>query len=704
MQYKRLDIFDGQMMAEPVDIKVGIEIGGTFTDCMLVDDNGVAHIEKVLSTPNDLTQGAVGGLESLLQTNNCHASSVSELLHGSTIATNAFIERKGDSLGVLTTAGFEDVLIIGRQERDDVNDMFYQRVSPLVRRRDIKGVQERVTHTGQVLEPLNETQALQAIRILTEDLGHSSIAICLLHAYANADHETQLADLIRQHYPQVEISLSSDVCPEHREYERASTTVLSAYVRPIVSEYLGELGERLTNVGFSGTPLIMQSTGGVLPVRSALEKPAHMYLSGPAAGVSGAVYLSKICQIPNLITMDVGGTSCDVSLIDQHTPQLTVRGTSEFRIHGFPLNLVMMDIFALGAGGGSIAHEDAGGMLQVGPQSAGASPGPACYGRGGEAFTLTDALLLLGLLDSKQFAGGSVALDSEQSVLAAQVLCERYAMAPVELANSVLQIATANVAQGLRLSTVQRGHDPRDYTLCAYGGAGPLVAAFVAEALSIGRVVVPPLPGVFSAFGLCVADMRMDFVRALPGLLLSEATLSTVTLAMAALDEEARNAYSAIDVCAGKLEKAYTVDARYAGQGYEIRVGIDSDAIATDGPRHIESEVHEQHQRHYGHCFPDRLIEIVNVRIACVYRRPHTLAGVVKRVVEDYPRTATVALRESSGQWPITQRAALTEGWKSTGPLLIVEDTSTTVVPPRWQARLGASECLLLEQVSTDET
>ena len=694
----------GLIMDNGFQIKMGIEIGGTFTDLILLDEHGIAHIEKVLSTPEDLTEGAINGFQKLLQTNDYPASAVTELLHGSTIATNALIERKGAGVGVLTTAGFEDVLIIGRQERDDVNDMFYQRSAPLIQRRDIRGITERMSVDGEVLISICEDQALESVRYLVDELGHHSIAICLLHAYRNPSHEERVSKLVKQHYPEVKVSCSSVVCPEHREYERASTTVLSAYVRPVVGDYLKRLSERVAAKGFRGTPLIMQSNGGVLPVEAAVEQPAHMYLSGPAAGVTGAVHLARTGDFPNLITMDVGGTSCDVSLISLGSPQLTSRGTTDFRVHGQPLNLVMMDIFALGAGGGSIAHEDVGGMMQVGPQSAGAKPGPACYGRGGTAFTLTDALLLLGLVDRRRFSSGSINLDEAAALQASETLCARYKMDALELANSVLEIAVANIAQGLRLSTVQRGYDPRDYALCAYGGGGPLLAPFVAQVLGVRQIVVPPVPGVFSAFGLCVADMRMDFVRALPGLPISKATLPTITEAMGSLSDEADAAFLSIGIHANTLVKSYTVDARYAGQGYELRISIDSDSIDTAGHFHIEAVLHEQHRRHYGHHFPERSVEIVNVRITCEQKRSTAFSRTAKTATGSEGQTTSVKISHMRGEWLVKERSQLPTNWREDGPLLIVEDTSTTVVPMGWNVRKGDSDCLMVEKVQVDET
>jgi N-methylhydantoinase A len=698
MRYER----EGSPAAPGMGPKVGIEIGGTFTDLILIDGAGELHIEKVLTTPDDLTDGAIEGFERIVRATDGAKRKISELLHGSTVATNALIERKGAGVGVIATSGFEDVLIIGRQEREDVNDMFYRRQVPLVRRRDIVGVHERLSVSGDVLQRLDEAHALEVIRHLVKELGHRSLAVCLLHSYRNALHERRLAALIAEHHPGIEVSLSSDVCPEHREYERASTTVISAYVQPVVARYLGRLSRRIEQCGFPGTPLIMQSNGGVLPVEAAAAHPAQMYVSGPAAGVTGAAYIARSCAAPNLITMDVGGTSCDLSLITEGQPHVTQRGLSEFRVHGQPLNLVMMDIVALGAGGGSIAHRDLGGMLQVGPTSAGAMPGPACYGRGGEDFTLTDALLLLGLLDPDDFAGGSIALDVEAAQRVARPLGQLFALDEMALASSVQRIAVANIAQGIRLSTVQRGRDPRDYALCPYGGVGPLLAAQVAEELSISRVVVPPVPGVFSAFGLCVADMRMDFVRSLPGTVVSEETVPSIAGAFASLIEEAGDAFARIDDSPeAQLELALSADARYDGQGYELRIPIEQSDLESHGHDRIRETFHAAHEQQYGHRFPVRGVELVNLRIVAVRRRPTSLRMAQKPSGDGIGRCRNVRLGSGEQAWPVLDRGGLTAEWVGQGPLLVMEETSATVVPPGWQASVGPSLTLDLRHIKS---
>ena len=670
-------------------IQVGIEIGGTFTDVILIDEYGTTHIEKVPSTPVDLTEGAMQGLTRVMARAGCEPDSVEELLHGSTIATNALIERKGAKVGFITTAGFEDLLRIGRQEREDVNNMFYARPAPLVGRHLTRGALERIAADGTVLTAISQTDAEQVLRELIEEQGVTSLAVCLLHAYRNQSHEMVIAELAAKNYPDIDLSLSCQVSPEHREYERASTTVMSAYIGPVVRSYLSRLTKRLNTAGCTVAPLIMQSNGGVLPIAGTTRQPAGMYLSGPAAGVTGAAYLAKEAAIANLLTMDIGGTSCDVSLITNGEPQMTVQGVGGYRVHGQPLNLVMMDIIALGAGGGSIAAVDSGGMLQVGPLSAGADPGPACYDRNGAHFTLTDALLLLGLIEPARFANGEFELNPSASCETAESIANSLGMDVLGVARSVHQIAIANVSQGVRLASIERGRDPREHALCAYGGVGPLLAANVAEALDIRRVVIPPAPGVFSALGLCVADMRMDFVRTLTGVPISTLGGGELKSHTDALASQAYETFSSLGVHEDDIALSFSADGRYAGQGYELRVPVLVEAAGANPVEVLTDVFHHAHARQYGHDFPGRVIELVNLRVAALRRRDTrlgTVGGTPARAVRQ-PRTIEV---DDTARWPVHERSHLDQEVVLEGPSLIVEDTSTTVVPPGWSVSVGA--------------
>ena len=670
-------------------IQVGIEIGGTFTDVILVDEHGTMHIEKVPSTPADLTDGALRGLTRVLDRAGCQPDSVEELLHGSTIATNALIERKGANVGFITTAGFEDMLLIGRQEREDVNNMFYERPKPLVGRHLTRGVLERIAADGTVLTAITEADIERVLGELIEEGDITSLAVCLLHAYRNQRHELAIAELVAKRYPEIDVSLSGQVSPEHREYERASTTVMSAYIGPVVRRYLSSLTERLHATGCTTAPLIMQSNGGVLPSAGTTRQPAGMYLSGPAAGVTGAAYLAKQAAITNLLTMDIGGTSCDLSVISGGEPQMTVQGVGGYRIHGQPLNLVMMDITALGAGGGSIAAVDSGGMLQVGPLSAGADPGPACYDRNGDHFTLTDALLVLGLIEPARFANGEFELKPSASRQAAEPIANSLGMDVLGVARSVHQIAIANVSQGARLASIERGRDPREHALCAFGGVGPLLAADVAEALDIRRVVIPPAPGVFSAVGLCVADMRMDFVRTLTGVPVSNLGDGELKIQADVLTRQARETFAELGIHEDDIELSFSADCRYAGQGYELRIPVIVEAVDKSSVDVLRKAFHQTHARQHGHDFPERVVELVNLRVAALRRRdarPGKSAG-LPAYAQRQLRTVEV---DGTTQWPVYERSHLEQEARYSGPSLIVEDTSTTVVPPGWSVRVGA--------------
>ncbi|MDH3704381.1 MAG: hydantoinase/oxoprolinase family protein, partial [Alphaproteobacteria bacterium] len=562
---------------------LGIEVGGTFTDLVMVDEAGRLAVHKLPSTPTDPSVAAVDGFQQIVEKTGIAPASVNELLHGSTIAANALIQRRGAPVALLTTRGFRDVLFIQRQDKSVVYDMFYRKPEPLITRDKVYEIDERMAADGSVVRDIDSAAATAQIDELVTRHGIESIAVCLLHAYANPAHEQALAALIADRHPLVRVSLSSDISPEHREYERTSTTVIDAYIGPAVDTYLTRFGERMGTVGYRGTPLIMQSNGGVVPLQSARSRAANMFVSGPAAAVTGAAEVALDAGIADIISVDVGGTSCDVCLITGGLPQTTVKGTAEFSIDGLPLNVVMTDIVTIGAGGGSLAHVDSGGMLQVGPESAGADPGPACYGKGGETFALTDAMLLLGLLDPAVPLPGNIMLDPDRAATAAAPLCAQFELETVALAERVYRIAISNMAQALRRVSVKRGYDPRGYALLPCGGAGPLIAAPLAEEVGIDRVLIPPHPGIFSAYGLAVADVRIDYVRADGAVRMGALSTKDFQTRVAALQDRAEAEFGALGHAPGGLTLDFSVDVRYVGQGYELRVPIDPAEVDRGG-------------------------------------------------------------------------------------------------------------------------
>lgn len=675
---------------------VGIEVGGTFTDLIGISGDGTTTIHKTPSTPDDPSRAAVSGLTELLNRMGASGGDVTELLHGSTIAANALIQRRGGNVALLTTAGFRDVVLIQRQDKASVYDLFYQKPAPLLTRDRIFEIPERIGASGEVVAPLDEAATIALIDRLVEEGGVDSIAVCLLHAYANPAHEQAIGRLAAERHPQVYVTLSSDIAPEHREYERTSTTVISAFIRPVVDRYLSKFSQMTRQIGVGHTPLIMLSNGGVAPVEAARKLAANMFLSGPAAAVTGAAATARALGARNIISIDVGGTSSDVCLITGGAPETTVKGTSEFSVEGLPLNIVMTDIVSIGAGGGSIAWVDGGGMLQVGPQSSGAMPAPACYGHGGKDFCLTDAMLLMGLLDPRIELPGGIRLDPELSRRAAEPLRAEFDLTAIELAERVFRIAASNMAQALRRVSVKRGYDPRDYALFPCGGAGALIATALADEVDIKEVIVPPNPGVFSAVGLSVSDVRMDYVLAEGALLASDLTPSDLAGKLESLRGRARAAFGELDYDAGALNFDFAVDARYRGQGYELRVPVVSGRLEAEGQAYLAESFHAEHARQYGHAFRDRDVEAISFRLSAVHERGGAVTP-VKAGAGDLPTgDRQVTLGGETRAYPVLARGALPADFAGQGPVLIVEESTSTLVPPGWRINADVAGVLRL--------
>ncbi len=680
---------------------VGIEVGGTFTDLVMVDDSGRLSVHKLPSTPSDPSVAAVDGLREILEAANTSGDAVSELLHGSTIAANALIQRRGARTALITTRGFRDVLFIQRQDKTVVYDMFYRKAEPLISRDMVFEAGERMAADGSVVAALHAGEAEALIDELVKTRDVESIAVCLLHAYANPAHERMIGEIIQRKYPQVRVSLSSEVAPEHREYERTSTVVIDAYIGPAVEKYLTKFGESVREVGFKGTPLIMQSNGGAVPLESARRRTANMFVSGPAAAVTAASEVAKATGISDVISIDVGGTSCDVCLITDGMPQTTVKGTAEFSVDGLPLNVVMTDIVTIGAGGGSVAHIDAGGMLQVGPQSAGADPGPACYGHGGDGFTLTDAMLLLGLLDPATALPGGILLDRALSEQAAADLCGRLDLQPIELAERVYRIAIVNMAQALRRVSVKRGYDPRLFALLPCGGAGALIAGPLAVEMGMDRILIPPHPGIFSAYGLAVADVRIDYVRADGAVRTDSLTKVGFAERIEDLRSRAATEFSTLGYDPGALTLSFSVDMRYVGQGYELRVPIGPDDVARDGVESLVAKFHDLHEQQYNHAFPKSRVEAISFRLTAEHPRPALSHESVGNGATDSIGSRSIALPGLTGTYAMYQRDGLPLGFSAEGPAIVVEATTSTPVPPGWRFEVVANGAIELTRDGT---
>ena len=663
---------------------VGIDTGGTFTDFVLFD--GVStRIHKEPSTPADPSVAVLRGLRYLLQGEGLAA----DVIHGSTVGTNALLERKGARTLLVTTAGFEDVLEIGRQTRRAIYDINVTRTEPLVPASDRLGIAERVGPKGEVIEALSQA-AIDEIAARVSDLAPDSIAICLLHSYANHEHESRIAAALRKRRATWFVSASHEVVPEFREFERSSTTVINAYVGPVMRRYLGNLETSLRagadiNAGVQRLS-IMQSNGGLMSVRAAREFAVHTILSGPAGGAVGGFESGRSAGYDRVISFDMGGTSTDVSLAAG-----SIGLTSEGSIGELPVRVPIIDIHTVGAGGGSIAFRDPGGSLRVGPRSAGAEPGPICYGRGGKEVTVTDANLFLGRLSAEHFLGGTQKLDVESAREGVIAFAAELALPPPQAAEGILLVANATMERAIRVISLERGHDPRDFALVCFGGAGGMHAADLARSLSIPRVIVPPDAGILSALGMLMADFVRDYSRTLL-IRLNESAPDSLANAFRELEEHARAdcASEGVDPATLRLERS--LDMRYVGQGYELSVKMNGDA---------RTEFNRMHEQRYGYADSARELEVVNVRLRASAASVKPRAGRSELSSTDASAATLGENRMLFGGKEhvaaLFDRALLKPGNCFVGPALVVEYSATTVVPPDFRAVVDAAGNLIME-------
>ncbi|MBI1258088.1 MAG: hydantoinase/oxoprolinase family protein [Chloroflexi bacterium] len=654
---------------------VGVDIGGTFTDLVL-SSNGQLSIHKLLSTPGDPSQAMLAGLRAV---SPAGLEAFTRIAHGTTVATNAILERKGAKSALITTQGFRDLLFIGWQHRPVLYALQPELPPPLIPREYCYEVPERLDHTGAVLTSL-DLAALDRVLDEIARAGIESVAVCFLYSYINPAHEFAVRERMLQRGPLDEsrIALSCEVLPEFREYERASTVALEAYVRPVMSRYLRHLEDALPHTDAqsqSSILRVMKSDGGIISASSARERAILTALSGPAAGVIGAFYLAQLAGFDQIITLDIGGTSTDVALC----PGAPIR-RSEAEIDGLPLRMRILDIETVGAGGGSIARLDSGGALRVGPESAGADPGPIAYRRGGTHVTVSDANAVLGRLDSEHFLGGQMALDIDAAQAALQLLADQMGLSLDAAARGVIALANAHIDRAVRRVSIARGHDPRRFTLVAFGGAGPLHACDVAARLNIPRVLIPRYPGVLCALGLLVADVTRDTSRSLLGL--NDPPLDVL---LAEMLDQAR-----VDLAAEGIDPADMIftpllDARYRGQAYELTIPF---APSID----IEAAFHAAHERAYGHALPGRAVELVNLRLQAV----GTLEKLLFTPAPLQDNDGSSALIGYKQGVPHYQREKFIPGASFNGAALIFQLDSTVYVPEGWSAQVDAYHNLIL--------
>jgi len=669
---------------------IGIDVGGTFTDLVYADTaTGTVAIHKVSTTPADPSRGMMSGMEELTARIGVALSDIDAVLHATTIATNAVLEYDGCEAGMITTAGFRDVLHIGRHQRPQhysIRQEIPWQSKPLVKRRHRLTVAERLTadrHT--VLEPLDEDAVRDAARAL-KATGVEAIAVCFLFSYLNPTHERRAAQIVRDECPGVFVTASADVAPQFREFERFTTAAMNAFIGPKVRRYISRLDEELRARGLDADLRIMRSNGGLATAALIGELPVLTLLSGPAAGVLGGAWSGALSGRKNLITFDIGGTSADIGIVRDGTfVEATARDT---QIGGYPVLVPMIDIHTIGAGGGSIAFVDAAGAFRVGPRSAGAMPGPAAYGRGGKLPTVTDANLYLGRLDAAHFLGGAMQLDTAAAADVIETLAARLKLAPAEAAEGVLTVINANMANAIRSRTVEKGLDPRDFCLVAFGGAGPLHGAEVAALLGIPEVLVPPSPGICSAMGLLTTDLKYDTVRTVFARSdrLDSAELADDFAGMQA-DLEAQVAADGIDIAAGTFRRA--ADVRYLGQGYELRVEVEDGRLSDAVLERIVGGFHRRHAAEYGHAFPEKPVEIVNVRLTATAEHsklegvPAPAGGSLEAALV---HRAPCVFRTPDGlrefDTPRYRRETLPLDVPLPGPAIVLQTDSTTVVPP----------------------
>lgn len=680
-------------------IRVGIDVGGTFTDFFLIQpDSRRQEIYKVPTTP-DPAEGVMRGLQEFLDKLGLPTADVSFIAHGTTIATNAFLERRGAKTCLVTTEGFRDLLEIGRQVRGRLYDLHYTKPPSLVPRGWRLEASERIGPDGEVIKPLEKSEITRVLKQISEE-GYEAVAVCLLFSFKNPSHERLLAEALREHDESLFYSVSHEVSPEFREYERLSTTVLNAYVGPKVATYLGHLEKRCAEAKLPTLPYIVQSNGGLISMESAARFPVRTALSGPAAGVTGARFVADQAGFRSIVTLDMGGTSTDMAIFAEDQNDLaTVRD-----LEGYPVQIPMLDIHTIGAGGGSIAAVDDAGLLTVGPHSAGSVPGPACYGKGGDQATLTDAHVQIGTLNVDRPLGGQITLSAERTQDVIDKLAQRLGMSAVETAEGILRVAISHLVGAMRVKFAARGLDPRQFTLVTFGGAGPLHASLVARELNIPRVLVPATPGVLSALGMVAADLRREFSitrveRATPSAMpaIRDEFQRLVDEARAWISDEGLSPDDPDSVTFEML-----ADMRYLGQNHEIMVSAPESALDDETWRAIIlRNFHERHEQVFGYSVPDEEVQFVTLRVIARGRIRDSRfeqPALPSRSGDPYIGSRDVYLHGRYESFGIYERSNLRPGDELTGPAVVEQVDSTVLILPSQRVTVDSHLNLVVEE------
>ncbi len=677
--------------------RVTVDTGGTFSDFVYLDeDTGEVSISKVPSTPDDPSRAILAGIETLLG-KGVRPKDISFFCHGTTVGTNALLEGKGVKTGLLVTEGFRGIYPVGEQARPygaAIFDVMYDKPALLVPQSLTGEVKERVDFRGRVLRELDEVALRETVRALKAQ-NIESLAVCLLFSFLHPEHEARVRDIAREEMPDCSISLSSDIVPQIREYHRLSTTVINAYLQPILARYIDQLDRRLSGAGITTRQkYIMQSNGGMATFATAARKAVTTVLSGPAGGVTAGAYACRMTGFKNIITFDMGGTSCDVALIKDGEPSVASRG----KIEGRDLAVPMMDINTVSAGGGTIARVDRFGALQVGPQSAGAMPGPACYSRGGEQPTITDCNLVMGHLSADNFLGGQMPLDAEKARAAVEGKIARpLGMGVVEAAEGVARIIDVKMEEAIKAISTMRGHDLRDFMLLAFGGAGPVHAGRIARELGMAGVIVPLYPGVYSAIGLIMSDVKHDYIQSKMEPL-SKVAPADVNAMFARLEAQAAEELSSDGFSAGEVRIERALDMRYAGQGYEITMPCGD--VVDGGLGALRKTFDERHRMMFGHSAPEEPVEIVSYRVRGLGLVPPVEMPRFKRtgapLSEALRERRRVRFDGADLDCPVYQRERLDVGLTLKGPAILDQLDCTTVIYEGQVARVDEYKNLIV--------
>ena len=686
--------------SERRSIRIGIDVGGTFTDATLIDTGtGELFCAKAFTTPADRSLGVIAAIEAVLAEGGREPSHVREVVHGSTTGTNALIERTGAKTALLTTAGFRDVLEIGRVMRppEGVYDINVDRPPPLVRRHLSREAIERVGPGGEIITALDEA-SVEAAAASFREHGVEAVGVCFLFSFLNPAHERRAAEILRSRLPGVAVCLSHEIAPEYREYERASTTVMNAYLTPVMSSYLDRLGPRVARLlGDDARLLVIQANGGATTVDAARTRAVSTVNSGPAGGVVAAAWYGRRHSRDRIVSVDMGGTSFDIGLVENGASQVTTEGDFQ----GLPVKLPIIDLHIIGAGGGSIACVDAGGALEVGPRSAGAEPGPACYGRGGTEPTVTDANLVLGRLDAASFHGGRTRLDLEAARTAVATIGDRLGLSLEEAALGIIRVVNANMVRGIATVTVQRGIDVRDFALLSFGGAAGVHAVDIARELEMTEVIIPPMPGVFSALGLLVADVRHDYVTAMGSVHTTVADPARLEQAYADMEREARQVLGRQGFAPERMQLQRSADLKVAGQTYELTVALpEPGPVTRTGIDALATAFGRLYRERYAFFFEGEPIELVNLRVAAFGQNEKVeLRSTMEKAADSAAPTSTRPVYfEKRGflDSAVWDRTRLSPGMRIAGPAIIEEPTSVSLVPHGFTAHVVADGGLFI--------